>query len=67
MSRDAEERASSNEAALRRDARWERAVLWLLLWPAILLVGVFLLLPVGWFFLLPSCRSRSSVSSTTPE
>jgi putative spermidine/putrescine transport system permease protein/spermidine/putrescine transport system permease protein len=48
----AAERASSNEAALRRDGRRERLWLSLLFAPAGLLVGGLLLLPVGWLFLL---------------
>jgi putative spermidine/putrescine transport system permease protein/spermidine/putrescine transport system permease protein len=45
-------RVSTNEAALRRDARRERLWLWLLFAPAVLLVAGFLLVPVGWLFLL---------------
>jgi putative spermidine/putrescine transport system permease protein/spermidine/putrescine transport system permease protein len=56
-----EEDALTNAAALRRGARREAGILALLFLPAFLVIALFLLLPVGWLFVL-SVVQKSELS-----
>jgi ABC-type spermidine/putrescine transport system permease subunit I len=54
--------ASMNSTALRRDARVERVTLFSLSLPAITLVAVFMLAPVGWLFWLSFLNDDGAIS-----